>query len=198
MKCKKRKPALIKLLILFLATGLGLTACDNSFTPKPAGYVKIDTPEKEYRLYNHQPQYSFEVPVYAEIVESQRAGESGWINMVVPQINSTLHLSYKPIQGNLVEYITDSRTLAYKHTVKADGIEETPFMNPGEKQFGMVYDLSGDVASAVQFFITDSTTHFLRGSLYFSCPPNRDSLRPVIEFMREDIMHLIQTTRWKY
>ena len=198
MKCVKQKPDLIKLLLLLLATGLGLAACDNTYTPKPAGYVRIETPEKNYRLYDHQPQYSFEVPVYAEIMESPRAGESGWINLVVPQINSTLHLSYKPVRGNLVEYITDSRTLAYKHTVKADGIEETPFINPEERQYGMVYDLSGDVASAVQFFITDSTTHFLRGSLYFSCPPYRDSLRPVIEFMREDIMHLIQSTRWKY
>ena len=91
-----------------------------------------------------------------------------------------------------------SRTLVYKHTVKADGIEETPFINPGERKYGMVYDLSGDVASAVQFFITDSTNHFLRGSLYFNCPPNRDSLKPVIDFMREDIMHLIETIRWKY
>lgn len=183
------------LLLLFV---FGLASCDRSYTPKPAGFVKIEIPEKGYHLYDRQPQFSFEIPVYAEIVEKGRTGEAGWINLVVPQINSTLHLSYKPVKGNLVDYITDSRALAYKHTVKADGIEETPFINPEERQFGMVYDLSGDVASAVQFFITDSTTHFLRGSLYFSCPPNRDSLRPVIEFMREDIMHLIQTTHWKY
>lgn len=184
--------------VLALVLLVGLASCDRSYTPKPAGFVRIETPEKAYRLYDKQAQYSFEIPVYAEIQENARAGETGWVNLVVPQINSTLHLSYKAVNGNLVDYITDSRTLAYKHTVKADGIEETPFINPRERQYGMIYDLSGDVASAVQFFITDSTTHFLRGSLYFSCPPNRDSLRPVIEFMREDIMHLIQTTHWKY
>ena len=173
-------------------------SCDRSYTPKPAGYLRIDTPEKAYRIYDSQPYYRFEIPVYARVVEDHRPGESGWINLVVPQVNATIHLSYKPVQGNLGDYITDSRTLAYKHTVKADGIEETPFMDRADKRFGMIYDLSGDVASSVQFFITDSTTHFLRGSLYFNCPPNRDSLNPVIDFMREDILHLIETTAWKY
>lgn len=177
---------------------MSLVSCDRSYTPKPAGYVKIETPEKAYRLYDDQPFYSFEIPEYASIVASHRPEEAGWINLVVPQLNGTVHLSYKPIQGNLGKYITDCRTLAYKHTVKADGIEETPFINREEKQYGMVYDLSGNVASSVQFFLTDSTTHFLRGSLYFNSPPNHDSLKPVIDFLREDIMHLIRSTRWKY
>jgi len=186
------------LVFVLFAMGLTMASCDTSYTPKPAGYVKIETPEKGYLLYDSQPFYSFEIPVYARVVENNRPGETGWINLVVPQLNGTLHLSYKPVRGNLGDYITDCRTLAYKHTVKADGIEETPFIDPEEKRFGMVYDLSGDVASAVQFFITDSTTHFLRGSLYFNCSPNRDSLKPVIDFLREDIIHLIGTTNWKY
>jgi gliding motility-associated lipoprotein GldD len=82
--------------------------------------------------------------------------------------------------------------------VKAEGIEETPFIEREQKRFGMIYDLKGDVASAVQFYVTDSTTHFLRGSLYFNAAPNRDSLNPVIDFLREDIVHLIETTQWKY
>jgi gliding motility-associated lipoprotein GldD len=184
--------------IMILASCLATLSCDRSFTPKPAGYVKIETPEKDYRIYDLQPFYRFEIPVYAEIVDNNLAGATGWINLVVPMVNGTIYLSYKPVEGNLGDYITDCRTLAYKHTVKADGIEETPFVDRTKKRFGMIYDLSGDVASAVQFFITDSTTHFLRGSLYFNALPNRDSLKPVIDFMREDILHLIQTTEWKY
>ena len=176
-----------------------LISCDGNFTPKPAGYVRIDFPEKAYGIYSDQDQYQFEIPEYA-IVErdSSPGGDPGWINVAIPSLNGTIHMSYKPVSDNLEDYITDSRTLVYKHTVKAEGIEESPFIHRDDRRFGMVYDLKGDVASAVQFFVTDSTHHFLRGSLYFNCRPNRDSLNPVIEFLREDIIHMIETTQWKY
>jgi len=193
-------PRLVPIPILLLLMMQSFVACDRAYTPKPSGYIRVDYPEKRYVLYDEQPGYRFEIPSYAK-VESERirgGAHPGWLNLEIPSLNGKVHLSYKPVDGNLNNLITDCREMAYKHTVKADGIEEIPFINRENKQFGMVYDLSGDVASAVQFFITDSTTHFLRGSLYFYCPPNRDSLRPVIDFMRKDIMHLIETTEWKY
>lgn len=186
---------IISLLILPLL----VISCNHSYTPKPTGFARIDTPEKSYTPYTDQEFYQFEIPGYAHVeIDSSRGSESGWINVVIPPLNGTIHLSYKPVTGNLGDYITDSRTLVYKHTVKAQGIEESPFIHREQRQFGMVYDLKGDVASAVQFFITDSTHHFLRGSLYFNCSPNRDSLNPVIDFLREDIIHMIETTEWKY
>lgn len=184
---------------IILTLTIVIISCDRSYTPKPTGYVRIDYPEKTYRLYTDQPFYQFEIPGYAQVVNDiSRNAEPGWINVVIPQLNSQIHLSYKPVNDNLEEYIADSRTLVYKHTVKAEGIEESPFINREQRRFGMVYDLKGDVATAVQFFVTDSTHHFLRGSLYFNCPPNRDSLNPVINFLREDIIHMIESISWNY
>lgn len=183
------------ILILLIAT----LSCDSSFTPKPAGFARIDYPEKSYKLYEEQEFYQFEIPTYAYVeIDSSRMAEPGWVNVVIPQLNGKIHLSYKTVMDNLGDYITDSRTLVYKHTVKAEGIEESPFIYREQRQFGMIYDLKGDVASAIQFFITDSTDHFLRGSLYFNCQPNRDSLNPVIDFLRKDIIHMIETIEWKY
>jgi len=182
-----------------LALLLLLASCKQSYTPKPTGYLKVTYPEKAYQVYKDQEFFQFEIPVYAGVeIDRGARSEEGWINVVIPQLNGTIHMSYKPVNNQLNALITDSRELVYKHTVKAHGIEETPFIQRDQKRFGMVYDLKGDVASAVQFFITDSTDHFLRGSLYFNCRPNRDSLNPVIDFLREDIIHLIETTQWKY
>ena len=184
----------IAVLLLFM-----MASCKQNYTPKPTGYLKIDYPEKSYRLYSDQEFYQFEIPEYATIeIDSGPRAEKGWINVSVPRLNGKIHLSYKAVNDELNAYITDCRELVYKHSVKAYGIEETPFIHREQKRFGMVYDLKGDVASAVQFFVTDSTNHFLRGSLYFNCQPNRDSLNPVIEFLREDIIHMIETTQWKY
>jgi gliding motility-associated lipoprotein GldD len=186
--------ALLGLLLL----GLGVS-CDRSYTPKPPGYVRIDYPERAYRPYDGQPYYRFEIPTYSYVERDSSPGaDPGWINVVIPSLNGKIHLSYKPVMNNLGDYIADSRTLVYKHAVKAEGIEESPFIENEQNRFGMVYDLKGDVASPIQFFVTDSTRHFLRGSLYFNAPPNRDSLNPVIDFLREDIIHLIETTQWKY
>jgi gliding motility-associated lipoprotein GldD len=182
-----------------IALSMLLGACRADITPKPPGYLRIKTPEKKYRMFDGEPFYRFEIPDYAVMERDTSPGAGqGWVNIDFPGLNGKIHLSYKPVKGNLGEYITDSRTLAYKHSVRAEGIEETPFLDRNHRRFGMVYDLEGNVASAVQFFITDSTTHFLRGSLYFNCTPNRDSLKPLIDFVREDIIHLIETTAWKY
>jgi gliding motility-associated lipoprotein GldD len=181
------------MMVLFLAS------CSGGYTPKPVGHPRIKTPEKAYRVFDEGIHYQFEIPVYATLEQERgRRSEQGWTNVVFPGLNGKIHLSYKPVRDNLGDYIADSRTLAYKHTVKAEGIEETPFIDRENRRFGMVYDLDGNVASAVQFFVTDSTHHFLRGSLYFNCTPNQDSLRPVVDFIREDIIHMISTTRWKY
>ncbi len=188
-------PMLLLLPVLLLLS----TSCRQSFTPKPEGYLRIDYPEKTYQIYDDQEFFSFEIPGYARVeIDSGPRGQEGWLNVAIPELNGKIHLSYKPVEENLTAYITDCRELVYKHTVKAQEIEETPFIEREDRRFGMVYDLKGDVASAVQFFITDSTNHFLRGSLYFNVRPNRDSLNPVIEFLREDIIHLIETTEWKY
>ena len=83
------------------------------------------------------------------------------------------------------------------HISKADAIDEKVFNNNNENVYGILYDLKGNTASAVQFYVTDSTRHYLRGSLYFSAEPDADSLAPVIGFFRDDIIHLIETIKWK-
>lgn len=195
----RRERTTIWIALAIMALLLLNYSCKQTYTPKPEGYLKISYPEKAYHLYDDQEFYRFEIPTYAQIeIDSGPRSEEGWMNVAVPELNGKIHLSYKAVDGQLNALITDCRELVYKHTVKAHGIEETPFIHRDQNRFGMVYDLNGDVASAVQFFITDSTEHFLRGSLYFNCQPNRDSLNPVIEFLREDILHLIETTEWKY
>ncbi len=138
---------LIVRVLLGIALLLPGMACDRSFTPKPTGYMRVDYPEKTYRLYDDQEFYQFEIPTYAVVeIDRGRKSEAGWVNLQIPSLNGTIHLSYKPVKDNLLAYITDSRDLVYKHTVKAQGIEDSPFIHREEKRFGMVYDLKGDVA----------------------------------------------------
>ena len=116
--------------------------------------------------------------------------------MQFPDFKATLHLSYFPLNKNLYEHTEESRALAYKHSIKANAISEQPFIDRKNNVFGLVYDYEGTTATALQFYLTDSTTHFFRGALYFDTEVN-DSIAPVSNFLQEDIKYLIESFRWK-
>ncbi|MGE4287881.1 MAG: gliding motility lipoprotein GldD [Salinivirgaceae bacterium] len=184
--------------ILLISLFLLSVSCNSDYTPKPRGYFRIDLPEKEYNQTPKKLPYAFEYPAYSILVNNrQAADELYWINVVFPKFKATLHLSYKTIDNNLEEYLNDSRNFVYKHTVKADAIGETPYLNAEKKVYGILYDIKGDAASNTQFFLTDSTHNFIRGALYFEVHPNKDSLAPVLEFINQDLVHLIETFEWK-
>jgi gliding motility-associated lipoprotein GldD len=165
--------------------------------PKPRGYFRIDFPEKKYQLFDVGFPYSFEYPVYATITpDTIGTTEPYWIDVNIPMNKAKFHLSFKKITGNLSQLTEDSRELAYKHTIKATSIDEKNFINPMNKVYGTIYTIKGNAASPMQFYLTDSTSHFLRGSFYISEIPNYDSLMPVINFLETDITHLIETLHW--
>lgn len=174
-------------------------SCGNDYVPKPRGYFRIDLPEKQYRLLDSIYPYTFEYPVYAQITPDKFApDEPYWINIDFPQFKGRLHLSYKVVDNNLADYLEDARTMVVKHIPKASAINEKLIINEHDKTFGLIYEIKGiGAASPYQFFITDSTKHFLRGALYFNIVPNNDSLAPVIDFLKQDIEQMINTFKWK-
>ena len=183
--------------IIFVAFFLLFSTCKQTFSPKPRGYFRIDFPKKEYRLYQSQCNYTFEYPVYGEIVNYEGdKSEPCWINIEFPAFKGKIYLTYKKVNKNLILLTEDIRTLAYKHIIKADDIIENPVDYPDRNVYGIIYDIKGNTASSCNFYLTDSTNNFLSGALYFNVMPNKDSLAPVINFFKKDIDHLIETFEW--
>ncbi len=186
--------------ILLLVFIVSIFGCGETYTPKPRGYFRIDFPEKNYVVFEGNYPYSFEIPVYGELVaDTHPLAEPFWSNLVFEQFSAKLHLSYKKLEGNdhLARLAEDSRTFAFKHVPKATAIYDEIISHPSKKAYGIFYEIKGrEAASPLQFFVTDSTRHFLRGALYFNVAPNNDSLAPVIQFLAEDIRHLISTIKW--
>jgi len=174
-----------------------LAGCKKNYTPKPRSYFRIDFPEKKYVTYESECPYSFEYPVYATIAPFKGAGaEPCWINIEFPGYKGKIHMTYKTVNNDLAKYVEDVRTLAYKHIIKADDIVEKPVSFPDRNVYGLVYDIRGNTASSLSFYLTDSSRNFLSGALYFSVIPNKDSLAPVVRFFSQDIYHLIETLNW--
>jgi gliding motility-associated lipoprotein GldD len=182
-----------------------LSGCNEKYTPKPRQFFRIDFPEKTYHPLQPGFPYQFDIPDYSKIVpDTDNPDRPNWINISVPANKAEIHISYYDLSNQesssralLNKFMEDSRTLAYKHSQKADAIQEQVFMNPSRNVYGLIYKIEGNAASPMQFFLTDSTNHFLRGALYIREVPNIDSLKPVIDFLETDIVRLIETTIWK-
>lgn len=185
-------------LLIGVCIVLVITSCADTPTPKPKGYFRIALPEKKFIQYEGNPcPYAFKLPAYAQVLPYQDSiAEPCWKYLRFPQFNCEVFLSYKKINGDLTKLLEESRTLVYKHTLKAESIEETSYQVSGKK-FGVLYDIGGNAASPMQFFVTDSANHFLRGALYFNNPPQPDSLAPVIQFLRPDIIQLMESVEWR-
>ncbi len=188
-------------LIFSLIVFVGITAaCESDFTPKPKAYARIELPEPIYQPTdgeNWNCPYSFEFSTLSFITLEPRYKDSiCWYNLYYPKYRATVHLTYSDINENLTKHIEESRKLAMKHIGKASQIEEILIENDPNRVFGLVYDFSGETASDMQFFLTDSTNHFLRGALYFNVSPNKDSLAPVISYIKEDVQHLVSSLSW--
>jgi len=184
-----------KYLALVVLLCLSLSACRH-YTPKPIGYFRIEIPENEYNLFDSIAYpYSFKMSKYAKIIpqNDDLTGDKYWINIFYPQFRGTIYCSYKKLRDNLQEMSEDAREFVYKHSIKADEITEQPFISPETKTYGMLYRIGGNTASSVQFELTDSVDYFFRGALYFDAVPNKDSIAPVLDFVTEDILVLMET-----
>lgn len=198
IQIKKRGIKLVAMCMVLFAM---LSACSDktSYTPKPRGFQRMDFPTKAYQRYwLKNCHYEFDLPVYAKVEQDPNfASKDCWYNVQFPQFNATLHLSYLPIstRESLFKMINDSREMVFKHVVKADEIIEN-YISSTDKH-GIFYNLQGNTATNTQFFITDSTHHFLRGSLYFNAHTNSDSLAPALAFVDADVQRLINSLVWK-
>lgn len=195
--------AYLAILCIIAGAALLLNACNSPFTPKPRGYFQVPFPEKKYRVFEQEGYpYTFEYPVYSSVVkDSTFFGEATenpwWVNINFPQFEGKIYISYKQIGPNKFEkLLNDAFNLTNKHSEKAYSIDDSLIVTPNNIT-GMFFKVGGDVATSYQFFLTDSTRHFLRGALYFEASPNQDSIAPVNEFVAADMRHLINTFRWK-
>jgi gliding motility-associated lipoprotein GldD len=185
----------ISLILLFI-----LLSCSSDYLPKPKGYNRLDLPEREFIALKNDVPYSFEHSVHA-IVEpdSFNLAEKSWINLNYESLGGKVHLTYLALNTDgkdIKTVVNDAINLTAKHQIKAYGIEESMMLTP-KGYTGVVAELSGEVPTQFQFFVTDSTRNFLRGALYFNTAMKNDSLAPAIEYIKVDMIHLINTLEFK-
>ena len=180
----------LSILLLFACA-----SCSNNYTPRPYGYYRITTPDTAYTEFL-SPVYSFALSKNAVVQPRTDVSEPYWINLYYPALDATIYCSYKPVQNNLRELTNDALEFVYRNASFATAIPEQDYAHPEASVYGVLFDLEGNTASSCQFFVTDSTRHFFRASVYCNCPPNADSLAPVYNYLRTDIIKMVETFEW--
>jgi gliding motility-associated lipoprotein GldD len=180
-----------------------LAACgSDAYTPKPHAYPREYYPEKGYKLFDTLAPFSFRYPHYA-VIQKYSDDDSNshpfWYNIHYLPFNATLHISYHAFKdrSEFDRLFDDTRRLAYKHDIKAEEIEEIELQNPATHSSGIIYELKGNTATNLNFYISDGQKHFLRGALYFNARTEIDSIQPIFQFIKQDVVKMIETTVWK-
>lgn len=185
---------------LFLCFLLALASCSENYLPKPPGYNRIDLPEHRFETLDNDLPFSLDFSAYSRVEkDSFNLAEEDWINLHYVDFGAKVHMTYKAIDGKNVDFKTlsqDAFKLTAKHQIKAYGIEEAVMLTP-EGYTGVIAELEGEVPTQFQFFVTDSTRHFLRGALYFNTATKNDSLAPVIEYIKVDMAHLMNSVKFE-
>ena len=177
-------------------------SCGSDPIPKPKAMLRLEYPEPKYETITTELPFSFEKNLFAEPISGAKLSKNGatqGIDIEYPSLKGTIYLTYKEIKNPemLRTYLIDAQKLTLKHTQIADQIEGELYENKDHRVFGMFYEIGGNAASQSQFYITDSTNHFLNGSLYFYAKPNYDSILPAAHYLINDIKAIMETVRWE-
>lgn len=182
-----------------------LAACgkpqeEQVYYQKPKGFARIDLPEHRYRPLEGNYPYAFEYSEAAEVVPDRSAdAEPYWILVKYPDLDAMIQFTYKPLNGNLKkldEHVMDAYRLASKHQIKAlSQKEEIVTLKNGRK--AVAIEIEGEVPSHFQFYSTDTSRHYLRGAIYLGHATLNDSLKPVVDYLKTDARHILETLTWK-
>lgn len=184
---------MLKKLALLLPV-MTLLSCSEEAMPKPLGELRLEYPKASYKRFDAPCNFSFDYSAYAKVEEGKGPC---WYYVVYPEMKAKLFVTYLPITGNVMDNIKEAERLVYKHTIKASSIDTKSFEYPDRKVYGNFYELKGQTASNIQFYVTDSTRHFVTANLYFNSRPKPDSLAPAIDYVKKDLMHMLDTFEWK-
>ena len=196
----------MKKFIWLIGVIIGFSSCGNESvnTPKPRAYPRIYYPQRGYvQAETGDCPYRFERPVYSRMewdstFFDEKAPNPCWFDLTFPDFNAKVHFSYFDVKdkNDLFRHINDAFKMAGKHSSKANYIDERILNKPGEV-YGRIFEIDGPAASPLQLYLTDSTSHFLRGALYVRAKIHPDSLAPIYDFIKEDIAHVLNTFSWK-
>jgi len=170
-----------------------LNSCKEEVLPKPKAQLRLEYPSPAYKQINTDCPYIFDTSNDTKV----KVNDKCWVNIDYANLKASINMTYRPVNDNLKELFLEAEKLTFNHTIKADGISSIPYANKEHNVYGSIFEVSGNAASPIQFHVTDSSSHFITGAVYFNVQPNYDSIKPAINYLQKDIIRMIESLQWK-
>lgn len=186
-----------KLTVILL---LILVSCGNDelVIPKPPTYLRLELPAHIYKKYVSQCGYKFDSPVMFTVKDvADSNGLTCHKDIDLGPLNGIIHFSYITMEEPLSAYVNFANDKVDEHKLKATAIDDINILHPEHNVYGTFFELQGDVASPFQFYLTDSTSKFVSGVVYFNSTPNYDSLKPSLDYLKIDLLKMVNSFEWK-
>ncbi len=182
----------LSVIFLFL-----FSACEGNelLIPKPPTYLRLDLPDHAYTTFSDRCPYTFQLSQLYSAKEVSK--DNCHKDIDLGRLNGTIQFSYIDMKEPLAQYVNFSNDRVDEHKLIATAINDEQIIHPGKKVYGTFFELQGDVATPFQFYLTDSTDRFVSGVVYMNCKPNYDSLRPTLDYLKVDLLKLMNTFEWK-
>jgi len=184
---------LFKITCFALIWSMTMNSCKEEVLPKPKAQLRLEYPSPTYTPINTGCPYVFDASDETKV----KLNDKCWVNIDYAKLKASINMTYRPVDNNLKELFLEAEKLTFNHTIKADGISSIPYANKEHKVYGSIFEVSGNAASPIQFHVTDSSSHFITGAVYFNVQPNYDSIKPAINYLQKDIIRMIESLQWK-
>ncbi|MEY4572965.1 MAG: hypothetical protein RLZ10_2226 [Bacteroidota bacterium] len=189
---------MIKTIFTILVLFFIFSCTEEIYIPKPPTHLEVDLPNHSYQAFTDSSRYSFEISKLWSVREKFNETDS-LILYLGKEIDGDIHFQFSRIDSinTLGKVVNHTFGKVDFHKIRAKQMLDTNFIFRDKRVFGTLFEFIGNSATNFQFYLTDSTDNFLRSELLIRRTPNYDSLQPTLNYIKKDLIHLINTFEWK-
>ena len=185
-----------KIIISLFFFTLIIFSCNEPNLPKQNGFFRIEFKEPYYSVYE-EIDTPFKFYYNSSSTNLDQIGSDQFL-FDYKDLNLSLNLSFYNINSSqdLEKKARDFSLILDTHTKKSNGVILREYDNDNKSIFGKLYEIKGDVASPLQFYLTDSVSNFISGSVNLKFKSNYDSIYPSIQYVKNDVLVLFESINW--
>jgi gliding motility-associated lipoprotein GldD len=168
---------------------------DEVIIPRRKAFPRINTHDSTFVAIKNTPVH-FEISKAASITLDSTKTDldipSQWINIYYKPYKATIHCTFTQVDSTTINQVIDNRSERMSLNIGSLTTELIELTN-ANNFYSQILTTEQCEVTPIQFLSTDDCNWVVSGALYFEQTNNVDSIRPVIDVIKRDIIHSLKT-----